>query len=514
MGTDVDGGRGSGRTRTMAPRVVDVDDEAVEETELERVESNEEGESESEESVHENVEVDARRNKTARWKKKKHKRKESKGSDLSPRHSFQMDWTKPIKRSSMVLRKAYRGLHHKFAEFGHVSAEKQLQAVESLRFLLASEGLLRLEYDEYALHRFLRARQFSVEKALEMIKKNIQWREENQVDRIATTFRFEEEQAFLRVYPQGYYKTDKQGRPIYYQKLGGVTWKKLTAVTTPERFLKYHIREYEKLMRYKFPACSIRSGRHIDQTLTILDLRDVLVSQFNSDARNLLKTIAAIDSDNYPEMMGRMIIINAPTSFKMVYAVVKTFIDKRTASKIEIYGPKYQQRLLELIDINNLPKELGGTSTEALLSNPGPWESALQRTRSDASALFTATHKEADTMEALQGLHPFPERIGRVVEEEPATTSMPELSLLDRLEDMESSVAESYGTYRARIQELAKEKKTFSAEPQEWVAQPGSLITRIQRVEQQVRIIREVQERMERQAAQRANRCSWLCFSS
>eukprot|EP00894_Picocystis_sp_ML_P002299 jgi/Pico_ML_1/52816/g3467.t2 len=265
-----------------------LDDEARDDLEVERVASNEEEESGSEESVHEDAGTETTKEKTSRWKKKKHKRKESKGSDLSPRHSFQLDWTKPMKRSSMVLRKAYRGLHHKFAEFGHVPAEKQLQAVESLRFMLASEGLLRMEYDEYALHRFLRARQFNVEKALEMIKKNIRWREENQVEHI------------------GYYKTDKQGRPIYYQKLGGVTWKKLTAVTTVERFLKYHIREYEKL--------------------------------FNSDARNLLKNIAAIDSDNYPEMMGRMVIINAPTSFKMVYAVVKTFIDKRTASKIEIYG--------------------------------------------------------------------------------------------------------------------------------------------------------------------------------
>eukprot|EP00963_Diacronema_lutheri_P001597 scaffold102_cov340-Pavlova_lutheri.AAC.54 len=497
----------------MAPRGMALDDEARDDLEVERVASNEEEESGSEESVHEDAGTETTKEKTSRWKKKKHKRKESKGSDLSPRHSFQLDWTKPMKRSSMVLRKAYRGLHHKFAEFGHVPAEKQLQAVESLRFMLASEGLLRMEYDEYALHRFLRARQFNVEKALEMIKKNIRWREENQVEHIVSTFRFEEEQAFLRVYPQGYYKTDKQGRPIYYQKLGGVTWKKLTAVTTVERFLKYHIREYEKLVRYKFPACSMRSGRHIDQTLTILDLRDVLVSQFNSDARNLLKNIAAIDSDNYPEMMGRMVIINAPTSFKMVYAVVKTFIDKRTASKIEIYGSKYQQRLLELVDINNLPRELGGTSTEALLSNPGPWETALQRTRSDASALFTAAHREADAAEPLYAMHPFPERHESFVEEEPAAASMPELSLLDRLEDMESSVADSYGTYRSRIKELAKEKQTFSAEPQEWLSQQGSLLFRIQKVEQHVRIIREVQERMEKQAAQRANRCGWLCFS-
>lgn len=43
----------------------------------------------------------------------------------------------------------------------------------------------------------------------------------------------------------------------------------------------------------------------------------------------------AIDQGNYPEMMGKAVIINAPGMFKLVWGIVKRFLDARTLSKIE-----------------------------------------------------------------------------------------------------------------------------------------------------------------------------------
>lgn len=40
--------------------------------------------------------------------------------------------------------------------------------------------------------------------------------------------------------------------------------------------------------------------------------------------------------DNYPEMLGRVCIINAPTVFRWIWAVVKNMIDPRTQGKIEV----------------------------------------------------------------------------------------------------------------------------------------------------------------------------------
>ena len=42
--------------------------------------------------------------------------------------------------------------------------------------------------------------------------------------------------------------------------------------------MKYYVKEYERLMKFRFPACSKAAGRSIEQSLTILDLKGVGVS--------------------------------------------------------------------------------------------------------------------------------------------------------------------------------------------------------------------------------------------
>ena len=55
--------------------------------------------------------------------------------------------------------------------------------------------------------------------------------------------------------------------------------------------------------------------------------------------KNLLSKITAIDQNNYPEMMGKTLIINAPGMFKVVWSIVKRFLDPRTLSKIDVRSP-------------------------------------------------------------------------------------------------------------------------------------------------------------------------------
>ena len=89
-------------------------------------------------------------------------------------------------------------------------------------------------------------------------------------------FYFEEFEEVQRHYPHGYHGVDRQGRPVYIERLGMIEPSKLMNVTTVERFLKYHIQGFEKAFAEKFPACSIAAMRHIDTTTTILDVHGVV----------------------------------------------------------------------------------------------------------------------------------------------------------------------------------------------------------------------------------------------
>ncbi|KAL5063741.1 hypothetical protein RYX36_025478 [Vicia faba] len=221
-----------------------------------------------------------------------------------------------------------------------------LKAVDEFRQALVLDELLPEKHDDYhMLLRFLRARKFDIEKSKQMWSEMLQWRKEFGADTIVQDFEFEEFEEVLQYYPHGHHGVDKDGRPIYIERLGQVDATKLMQVTTLDRYIKYHVKEFERTFDLKFAACSIAAKKHIDQSTTILDVQGVGLKNFNKQARELITRLQKIDGDNYPEVLGN----------------------------------KYQSKLLEMIDASELPEFLGGTCTCAdqggcMRSDKGPWK--------------------------------------------------------------------------------------------------------------------------------------------
>jgi len=178
----------------------------------------------------------------------------------------------------------------------------------------------------------------------------------------------------------GYFNTTKAGVPVYIERLGKLDVPQLYTVTTQDRLLRWHVFAYEEMLLRKLPACTKAKGERVVQSLTILDLEGCSMSDLlDRDNHKFLGAITSIDQDNYPEMLHRMFIINAPSLFSMAWSVIKRFLDPKTREKISIHGhgpSSYMEELEEFVAKDQLPRFLGGEydDTDWPRVQPGPWE--------------------------------------------------------------------------------------------------------------------------------------------
>ncbi|XP_024972313.1 phosphatidylinositol/phosphatidylcholine transfer protein SFH6-like isoform X5 [Cynara cardunculus var. scolymus] len=246
--------------------------------------------------------------------------------------------------------------------------------------MLVADELLPAKLDDYfTLLRFLKARNFDIEKSKHMWVSMLQWRKAFGTDSIFEDFDFKELNEVLQHYPQGYHGVDKEGRPIYIELLGQADPDKVMLVTTLERYVKYHVQGFERTTAIRFPACSVAAKRRITAGTTILDVQGMGLKNLTRSAIDVIKKLQQIDNDYYPETLGRMYIINAGPGFKMLWKAIQSFLDPKTRSKIHVLGHRYKSTLLEVIDSSELPEFLGGSCNCAeqggcLQSDKGPWQ--------------------------------------------------------------------------------------------------------------------------------------------
>ena len=105
----------------------------------------------------------------------------------------------------------------------------------------------------------------------------------------------------------------------------------------------------------------------------MFDLAGFGVSSWNKASMNLSKLAIGVSQDYYPEVLGKLFIINANWFFTSAWGIAKAWVDERTRAKISMLGKDYLKELLKYVDMELIPTYLGGTNTATFLDDYGPW---------------------------------------------------------------------------------------------------------------------------------------------
>lgn len=220
--------------------------------------------------------------------------------------------------------------------------------------------------DDWTLTRFLHARQFDVEAAAKMWADCQHWRKTvcgvgiDELYEQMNPTDFPERREVFQYWPMWFHKTDKEGRPLSIQRYGKVDIPALYNTITPDRFWTYILTSAERIPREVVPAASKRAGKQVNGIFLIIDLKGYSLGQF-WQMKGIAKDAFQVSQDYYPEMPAKFLIVNAPTTFTMIWSVLKRWLAPQTLEKMDVCGSDYKKVLLEHVSEENLPEDLGGT---------------------------------------------------------------------------------------------------------------------------------------------------------
>ncbi|XP_077426517.1 SEC14-like protein 1 isoform X1 [Vanacampus margaritifer] len=217
----------------------------------------------------------------------------------------------------------------------------------------------KIPKDEHIL-RFLRARDFNMDKAREILCQSLTWRKQHQVDYLLETW--SSPQVLQDYYTGGWHHHDRDGRPLYVLRLGQMDTKGLVRALGEESLLRHVLSINEEGLR----RCEENTkvfGRPISCWTCLVDLEGLNMRHlWRPGVKALLRIIEVVEA-NYPETLGRLLILRAPRVFPVLWTLVSPFIDENTRKKFLIYaGNDYQGPggLVDYIDKEIIPDFLGG----------------------------------------------------------------------------------------------------------------------------------------------------------
>ncbi|KAE9603885.1 putative CRAL-TRIO lipid binding domain, CRAL/TRIO domain-containing protein [Lupinus albus] len=236
----------------------------------------------------------------------------------------------------------------KNASKGHeqmlISQEQETKINEVRKLLGSLSDKASLYCSDASISRYLSSRNWNVQKAAQMLKLSLKWREEYKPEEICWED-IADEAATGKMYRSNY--NDKHGRTVLV-----IRPRNQLNTKTIQGQIKYFV--------YCMENATLNLPPHQEGMVWLIDFQGLSLSNISF---KLARETAHVLQEYYPGRLGLAVMYNAPMIFQPFFKMVKPLLDTKTYNKLKFgySGDRKTKKMMEdLFDIDNLESAFGG----------------------------------------------------------------------------------------------------------------------------------------------------------
>uniref|UniRef100_A0AAR2J802 SEC14-like protein 2 n=1 Tax=Pygocentrus nattereri TaxID=42514 RepID=A0AAR2J802_PYGNA len=231
---------------------------------------------------------------------------------------------------------------------------KQAEALDEFRERIGDvHDKLPIQSDHYLL-RWLRARNFSINKAEAMLRKHVEFRKHMKVDSILEDWMPPE--VIERYVSGGMCGYDREGSPVWYDVIGPLDPKGLLMSASKQDFLRTKIRDSEFLRRECLRQ-SEKLEKPVEAITLIYDCEGLGMKHMYKPA---VEAYGEVRFNRLELKKLNFLIPSAPKIFPIAYNLIKHFLCEETRRKIIVVGSNWKDVLQKYVAPDQLPVAYGG----------------------------------------------------------------------------------------------------------------------------------------------------------
>jgi hypothetical protein len=238
----------------------------------------------------------------------------------------------------------------------------QAQAFDKYKSRVLPKLTEDYQKEDHFLLRYLKAKNFDVQKGEDYILTDMKWRRDYKMD----TIHNEDWSDMEKEYTMRVEGNDRDGRPLVIWELGDWDLRKAALAGKMDRVVRWTLKNWDMGM-VKVRELQ-HQGKNITRWTMVLDLKNINpVTNVNPASLPYYISVSPSYHGHFPGLGDHIYLLNTPGIFQAVLGAVRPLLDDETRDHLKVHGKNEAQWLPILkqrVDLDQLPKRYGGTKED------------------------------------------------------------------------------------------------------------------------------------------------------